>query len=142
MKLGERPSNNDRHADHDDHYDDDRRKLSRTQVKEIQQFLESRGYNVGGADGSWGAKTTRAVKSFQRNTGISPARGQWDTATAKAIAKFTGGGAKAKPAASNIKDSQGRTKITVFAVVDPYNLIDESDESNNIVAYTGWLKCD
>ncbi|MEO1544785.1 MAG: CARDB domain-containing protein, partial [Pseudomonadota bacterium] len=43
---------------------------------------------------------------------------------------------------TNVKNDNGETRIRVFAVVDPYNLISESNEKNNVVSYEGYLKCD
>jgi len=107
-------------------------------AKEVQAFLKSRGYALS-VDGDWGSGSKRALASFQRNLGLAGG-GEWNEATAKQIAKLSGGTASVKY--ENIKDDQGRTKITVFAVVDPYNLIEESNEMNNVVAYEGYLQCD
>lgn len=54
----------------------------------------------------------------------------------------TSGACETTKRAKNEKDEQGRTKITVFAVVDPYNLIDETNERNNLLSCTGYLDCD
>ena len=123
---------------------DVREDLSDDEVKTIQQFLTDRGYNVGGVDGAWGGKTTRALASFQKVAQLSQTDGEWDAESGAAITKFldSSGGGAVVSGPTNVKDEDGKTRITVFAVVDPYNLIDESDESNNIVAYTGWLNCD
>lgn len=107
-------------------------------AESIQRFLKSRGYALS-VDGDWGPGSKRALQSFQRNVGL-PATGQWDEKTAKEIEKLTG--VSATVSYDNVKDSQGRTRITVLAVVDPYNLITESNERNNVVSYEGYLKCD
>lgn len=112
--------------------------LSKAQAKKVQQALKDSELYDGSIDGDFGSGSERALRRFQKVKGISPAKGQCDKRTLDAV--LDGGSVAA--VSSNIKDDQGRTKITVFAVVDPYNLIDESDESNNIVAYEGWLKCD
>jgi len=108
-------------------------------AEQIQAFLKSRGYSLT-VDGDWGPGSRRALAAFQRNIGLS-GNGAWTKATADEIARLSGAVAS-DVIYSNEKDAQGRTKITVLAVVDPYNLIDESNEMNNVLAYTGYLKCD
>jgi hypothetical protein len=107
-------------------------------ARDIQSFLKSRGYAVT-VDGDWGAGSKRALKAFQENQNLK-ATGEWDSETQAAIEKISG--VATGLTVENVKDEQGRTRITVFAVVDPYNLIDESNERNNIVTYTGYLACD
>lgn len=106
-------------------------------ARSVQAFLKSRGYPVS-VDGDFGSGSKRSLAAFQKNAGL-PGNGEWNEQTANAIKKLGGG---VSVAYENIKDDQGRTKITVFAVVDPYNLIEESNEMNNVVAYEGYLKCD
>jgi len=107
-------------------------------ARDIQDFLKSRGYAVT-VDGDWGTGSKRALKAFQENQSLK-ATGEWDAETQAAIEKIRGAGLGLS--VDNVKDEQGRTRITVFAVVDPYNLIEETNERNNIVAYTGYLACD
>lgn len=109
-----------------------------TLARDIQAFLKSRGYVVT-VDGDWGAGSRRALRAFQENQGLK-ATGEWNAETQSAVEKLTGVAAGVE--VENVKDDQGRTRITIFAVVDPYNLIDESNERNNIVTYTGYLACD
>jgi hypothetical protein len=116
------------------------------QIITVQKLLVSRGYFLGksgpdkdGADGSWGGASVTALRNFQSVQKLK-ATGEWNDETAAAVAALTTGGKK--PVIENIKNAKGETQITIFAVVDPYNLIDESNEKNNIIAYTGFLKCD
>ncbi|MCH9808372.1 MAG: peptidoglycan-binding protein [Alphaproteobacteria bacterium] len=108
-------------------------------ARAVQQFLKSRGFNVG-VDGDWGPGSKRALRLFQNSVGL-PGGGEWNGETAEKIGDLLPGGGVEKEA-GNVKDDQGRTKITVFAVVDPYNLIDETNERNNLLSYTGYLDCD
>lgn len=41
-------------------------------IKELQELLELRGYNVGGADGLMGKKTEKAVSEFESSIGMEP----------------------------------------------------------------------
>lgn len=41
-------------------------------VRMMQQALNDRGYAVGTADGTWGERTTTAMRDFQRSQGIEP----------------------------------------------------------------------
>ena len=118
------------------------------QIIAVQSFLASRGYNLGstgankdGADGRWGPASTRALRSFQSVQKGLKATGEWDEATGQRISELTGGGS-VKTVIENEKNDKGETKITIFAVVDPYNLIDEEEEKNNIWVQTGYVKCD
>ncbi len=113
--------------------------LSESQVKQIQALLKDRGFRISVVDGDWGRQTSNAMRSFQRASSISPADGRWNEETAAVVTELLGG---PKTETGNEKDGEGRTKITIFAVVDPYNLIEESNEANNIETYTGYLECD
>ncbi|MEQ8824999.1 MAG: peptidoglycan-binding protein [Filomicrobium sp.] len=104
----------------------------------VQQFLKDRAYSIT-VDGDWGPGSKRALAAFQRGAGL-PGNGDWNEATAEKIISLQPGSEKSD--AQNVKDEQGRTKITIFAVVDPYNLIDETNERNNLLSYTGYLDCD
>jgi hypothetical protein len=116
------------------------------QIVQLQKFLISRGYFLGktgpakdGADGKWGGASTNALKNFQGVVGLAQT-GTWNDDTARKVVELSGN--TTKPVFQNVKDGQGRTRINLYAVVDPYNLIDESNETNNIVTYTGYLACD
>lgn len=111
------------------------------QIISLQGFLQSRGYGVGSAkpDGDFGSGSKRALENFQRNLGLK-VTGTWTDETAKKVAGLSGGATKI--VTENEKDAQGRTKVTIFAVVDPYNLIDEEEERNNMWVQTGYVKCD
>ncbi len=68
-----------------------------------------------------------------------PGNGDWNKETAERIESLIPGPGSSGP--QNEKDDQGRTKITVFSVVDPYNLVGETNERNNLLSYTGYLDC-
>jgi peptidoglycan hydrolase-like protein with peptidoglycan-binding domain len=53
---------------------------SRERYTEIQQALAGRGYDPGAVDGQWGAKSTGALKQFEKDHGL-PADGQLDSLT-------------------------------------------------------------
>ena len=53
-------------------------------VRNVQQALNAKGYNVGPADGQWGPSTEMAVKQFQSTQGL-PATGALDTRTLSAL---------------------------------------------------------
>lgn len=54
-------------------------------VTVLQQRLNALGYDVGAADGSFGAGTKEQVIKFQTDKGITPADGVVDTATWNAV---------------------------------------------------------
>jgi Putative peptidoglycan binding domain len=105
-------------------------------ARNVQKFLKDRAYSVT-VDGDWGPGSRRALAAFQKSQGL-PGNGDWNEKTAQKISSLMPN----LKGSGNIKNDKGETQITVFAVVDPYNLIEESDESNNLIKYTGWLKCD
>lgn len=112
-------------------YDDDL-------ARDIQQFLKDRAYSMN-FDGDWGHGAKRALAAFQRSVGL-PCSGDWNKETAERIASLVPDSGSSGP--QNEKDDQGRTNITLFAVVDPYNLIGETNERNNLLSCTGYLDCD
>lgn len=105
-------------------------------AKKVQQFLRDRAYSVS-VDGDWGPGSKKALAAFQKTQNL-PGDGAWNADTAAKISTLIPN----LKSSGNIKNDKGETQIVVFAVVDPYNLIEESDESNNLIKYTGWLKCD
>ncbi len=46
--------------------------LSRAQVREMQQALNARGFDVGTADGIMGPNTRRGLRAYQRSIGVAP----------------------------------------------------------------------
>ncbi|MBZ0329940.1 lytic murein transglycosylase [Halomonas sp. ANAO-440] len=46
--------------------------LSRSQVREMQQALNARGFDVGTPDGIMGPNTRRGLRSYQRSIGVTP----------------------------------------------------------------------
>ncbi|MBU2581912.1 MAG: peptidoglycan-binding protein [Alphaproteobacteria bacterium] len=116
--------------------DADALKKDKDLARLVQQFLRDRAYSVS-VDGDWGSGSKRALSAFQKTQGL-PGNGDWNEETATRMVSLI---PDLKPSAGNIVNDKGETQITVFAVVDPYNLIDETNESNNLVKYTGWLKC-
>jgi Putative peptidoglycan binding domain len=54
--------------------------LSRNEIRQVQQALDQKGFQVGRVDGRWGPKTSNAVKQFQQSKKIQ-ANGQLDRRT-------------------------------------------------------------
>lgn len=107
-------------------------------ARDIQQFLKDGAYSVT-SDGDSGHDSKRALAAFQKSVGL-PANGDWNNETAERIASVIPGPGSSGP--QNEKDDRGRSKITAFSVVDPYNLIRENNELNNLLLCTGYLDCD
>ncbi len=55
-------------------------RLSASQVREIQQSLDNKGFKSGRADGKWGAETEAALKDFQKSQNM-PGTGELDSST-------------------------------------------------------------
>jgi hypothetical protein len=47
-------------------------KISKVELKKIQERLNELGFNPGPIDGDWGSKTRRAMNAFLTNRGITP----------------------------------------------------------------------
>jgi peptidoglycan hydrolase-like protein with peptidoglycan-binding domain len=58
--------------------------LSTTQVREIQQALDKKGFKAGRVDGKWGPESEAALKDFQKSQNM-PANGQLDQMTMTAL---------------------------------------------------------
>lgn len=58
--------------------------VSPATVRQIQEKLNERGYDVGPVDGNWGQKTQRAVMNFQEAQGLE-ATGQLNRSTLAAL---------------------------------------------------------
>ncbi|MGD9740655.1 MAG: lytic murein transglycosylase [Bauldia sp.] len=84
--------------------------LSREQIQQLQQILQARGYNVGGADGIIGAQTRTAVRSEQLRLGL-PADGY---PTQQFLAAL-GGAATAVAPAQQLNTDQARELQTILA---------------------------
>ena len=48
-----------------------KKKLSKKEIKEIQELLIDLGFAPGPVDGKYGSRTAQAVKAFQRSQGIT-----------------------------------------------------------------------
>lgn len=55
-----------------------------TLVRDVQQALNSKGYDAGMVDGQWGPKTENAVKRFQQASGL-PQTGELENSTLVAL---------------------------------------------------------
>ncbi len=103
-------------------------------IRNIQQALLEIGFDPKGVDSQLGRNTLAAIREFQQSIGelrtgrMTP--NQEELLYQKA--GFTGGlGAGAR----------GETKVRVFAAVDPYNLVEESNEANNSWSFTVTVDC-
>jgi len=87
-----------------------------SQVIQLQQALNEKGFNVGAADGQMGAKTKAALKQFQQAQGLQ-ASGQIDTQTLAALNITTG--AQASTQSQSSTPSQSTTQTQSSAQTQP-----------------------
>lgn len=104
----------------------------------IQRALDKVGFDPGTIDGILGPNTRDAIRQYQRDIGAlatgSLTERQIDGLLQKA-------GIEPGTDVGYSTGAQGPTIVTVYAVVDPYNLIPESDEANNIWAFDIEIDC-
>ncbi|MCI4664461.1 MAG: peptidoglycan-binding protein [Neomegalonema sp.] len=109
--------------------------LGDEEIKEYQRALEQLKYYSAGIDGVPGRGFRAGVRAFQEQIG-RPATGVLTVGEAKRLAEVTG-----RTLATSPTLKPGQITVTVYIVVDPYNLVAEDDESNNIETWTGVLDC-
>jgi len=107
---------------------------TRDQNTAIQRALDRIGYDPGGIDGIIGSNTRSAIREFQESIGAART-GFLTTNQIDMLFQKSG---------VSVVSSSGATgliSVTLYAVVDPYNLINESNESNNIWAFEIEVDC-
>lgn len=114
--------------------DDDDTASDRDQNRAIQIALEELNFEPGGVDGILGRNSRAAIRRFQasidaRETGFLTA--------AQRRELFQ----KAGTTVTSTSGARGITQVTIYAVVDPYNLVPETNEANNIKAFTFEVDC-
>ncbi|MEO1205205.1 MAG: peptidoglycan-binding protein [Pseudomonadota bacterium] len=103
----------------------------------IQRALDKIGFDPGGIDGIIGRNTRSAIRDYQRDIGAVATGTLTDTQEQNLFQKA---GISVDSIGLNT-GAQGLTTVTVYAVVDPYNLIAEEDEANNIWAFEIEVDC-
>lgn len=106
-------------------------------VKAIQSALLEIGFDPQGIDGQIGTRTRTAIRDFQESIGetrtgvltLSQERLLYEKAGVSDGSSSTVGGA------------HGETKVRVYVSVDPYNLVEESNEANNLWSFTVTVDC-
>jgi len=103
-------------------------------VRALQTALLELGFDPQGVDGVIGSNTRSAIRDFQSSIGdarsgrLTP--DQQDELLKKAgITAVSGTGA------------QGETLVTVYVAVDPYNIVEESNEANNLWSFQVTVDC-
>ena len=118
-------------------------RIDRNTNRGVQRALDKLGFDPGDIDGIIGRNTRAAIRAFQESIDASQTgrltssqretlfdrAGTSDTSTSD---DDDGGG---------IYGAQGPVTVRLYAVVDPYNLVEESDESNNLQAFELEIDC-
>ena len=112
------------------------------EVKELQNKLNSLGYNCGTADGVFGAKTTSAVKSFQKNNGLV-VDGMAGPKTLEALKTAKNNGYKVQVTASalNVRAGAG-TNYKVVKIVrkgQTLTIVSEKSGWGKLSDGSGWV---
>lgn len=132
--------------------------LNPDEIRDLQRALRKAGYYKGNIDGVVGEESRAAISRYQASLN-EPRTGELTLDQTEALSRQTGislvlvtsdaiEAVEATPAprptpvvSAPATGSAGRTQVTLYAVVDPYNLVAESDESNNLVKFTGYIDC-
>ncbi|GJM03736.1 MAG: hypothetical protein DHS20C08_22370 [Rhodomicrobium sp.] len=116
--------------------DNARRQVSnRNRTATIQTALAKIGFDPRGVDGVMGSNTRAAIRAYQgdkgdNRTGVLTDDQFQALVSSAGIKEF-----------DNVTGANGITKVTLYAQVDPYNLIDESNEANNIRKFEVTIDC-
>lgn len=119
-----------------------------------QQALARLGFFEGEPTGAFDARTVDAIAAYQRSRGEAPT-GRITVGQALALDAASGvylalGGAGTDGAGSAAPEPTGPVtplgptttyRIVLYAVVDPFNIVRESDESNNLVRFPIEITC-
>ncbi|MFM1813362.1 MAG: hypothetical protein RLZ98_57 [Pseudomonadota bacterium] len=105
-------------------------------TRAIQRALTNLGFDTKGIDGVYGSNTRSAAAAYQRAQKQS-ATGNLTEAQVDRLLNRSG----ETVAASGTTGARGKIKVTLYAVVDPYNLVKESNEANNIIKFTVDIDC-
>ena len=100
----------------------------------IQKALAKLGYYEGSVDGVSGPNTRAAIQRFQSDQSASPT-GRLKPAQLNLLFERTG------ISLEHVTGATGKIRIGIYAVVDPYNLIAESNEANNIEYFSIEIDC-
>ncbi len=111
--------------------------VNRNRTASIQSALSKLGFDPGGIDGIMGRNTRSAIRAYQSDQNL---RRTGFLTNAQYIKLLSDTGISEN---SNIvtNGASGVTKVTLFAHVDPYNLIEESNEANNIKKFEVTIDC-
>lgn len=106
----------------------------RERIRAIQTALLEVGFDPQGIDAQLGRRTLAAIREFQASLG--------EQSTGKLTSKqetqlYQKAGFTTGPA----NGARGETKVRVFASVDPYNLVEESNEANNSWSFFVTVDC-
>lgn len=121
-----------------DNFDDQERQSQRARGRAIQTALDKIGFDPGGIDGIIGRNTRAAIREFQESIGDS----RTGTLTADQERKlFSKAGTGVEVGSEYTTGARGETEVTIYAVVDPYNLVTESNEANNLQIFKFTVDC-
>lgn len=106
-------------------------------VRAIQSALLEIGFDPQGVDGRIGTRTRSAIRDFQTSIG-DVSTGVLSVSQERALYERAG---VSNSASSSTGGAQGETKVRVYVSVDPYNLVEESNEANNLWSFTVTIDC-
>lgn len=103
-------------------------------IRSIQNALLDLGFNPQGVDGVIGGNTRSAIRDYQGSLGdartgtLTPSQ-ELELFKKSGVTVGSGTGA------------QGLTKVLIYIAVDPYNIVEETNEANNLWAVEVTIDC-
>ena len=110
---------------------------NRQRTSAIQTALTKLGFDTRGIDGINDRNTRAAISAYQANKG----KAQTGALTEEQLKQLLSEADITPDVNIRTGGARGLTKVTLFAQVDPYNLIDESNEANNIRKFEVTIDC-
>ena len=123
---------------HDDQASSRKKRGDRQRVTAIQRALDKIGFDPGTIDGVIGPNSRTAIRDFQESIGAVRTATLTDS---QVRILFDKAGNGTSTSSGSTYGAHGEVEVTIYAVVDPYNLVQESNEANNLKVFKFTVDC-
>lgn len=109
--------------------------------RQVQTALGRLGFDAGAADGVFGRNTRTAIRAFQRAINAA-ATGILTSGQIDELRRRTGLRIPSTDGGGDDEPTSGQTiRVTIVIIADPYNVVDETNEANNVYRVTIDVNC-